>query len=169
MATGLEAPIGHAWLSFSTTPMLRERRERLLARVGGEQLDLGGRTGLTDLAARPEASVDTVVSIFTLCSVPDHLAVLRAVRRVLREDGQFLFLEHVPDWPGARGSLDLVGPAWRALGRCDPTRDMPEDVRRAGFVLMDLERFTVPTLAVPAAGLCRRSGRDRRGRERSPD
>jgi len=152
MAAGLDAPIGHAWLSFSTTPMLRQRRERLLARAIGEQLDLGGRTGLTDLAARPEASVDTVISIFTLCSVPDLDAVLRGVRRVLREDGQFLFLEHVPDWPGSRSSLDLVAPAWRMMGRCDPSRDVPEVVRRAGFVLMDLERFTVPTLALPLRG-----------------
>ena len=129
MATGLDAPIGHAWLSFSTTPMLRQRRERLLARVSGEQLDLGGRTGLSDVDA-----------------------VLRGVRRVLREDGQFLFLEHVPDWPGARSSLDLIAPAWRMMGRCDPSRDIPEVVRRAGFVLMDLERFTVPTLAVPLRG-----------------
>ena len=149
MAAGLEAPIGHAWLSFSTTPMLRQRRERLLARAGGDQLDLGGRTGLTDVAARPEASVDTVVSVFTLCSVPDLDGVLRAVRRVLRNSGQFLFLEHVPDWPGARSSLDLVAPAWRMLGRCDPSRDVPEAVRQAGFVLMDLERFSVPTLAIP--------------------
>lgn len=149
MAAGLDAPIGHAWLSFSTTPILRQRRARLLAKGGGEELDLGGRSGLADLAARPDASVDTVVSIFTLCSVPDLATALTGARRVLRPTGQFLFLEHVPDWPGARRPTDLLGPAWRVMGRCNPTRDVPEAVRRAGFVLMDLERFTVPTLAVP--------------------
>jgi SAM-dependent methyltransferase len=149
MAAGLDAPIGHAWLSFSTMPMLRTRRTRLLAKGGGQELDLGGRAGLADLAARPDASVDTVISIFTLCSVPDLAAVLAGVRRVLRPTGQFLFLEHVPGWPGARRPGDLIGPTWRMMGRCDPTRDVPEAVRRGGFVLMDLERFTVPTLAIP--------------------
>ena len=108
--------------------------------MGGEQLDLGGRTGLTDLAARPEAPVDTVVSIFTLCSVPDVDAVLRGVRRVLRDNGQFLFLEHVPDWPGARSSLDLIGSGVADDGPLRPQPRYTRGVRRAGFVLMDLER-----------------------------
>ncbi len=42
----------------------------------------------------PDASVDTAVSTFTLCSVRDPAAVLSEIRRVLKPEGRFLFLEH---------------------------------------------------------------------------
>ena len=37
---------------------------------------------------------DTVVTTFTLCSIRDVAAALREIRRVLRLDGRYLFLEH---------------------------------------------------------------------------
>lgn len=43
----------------------------------------------------PDASFDTVVSTLVLCTVPAPDAVIREVRRVLRPDGRFLFIEHV--------------------------------------------------------------------------
>ena len=42
-----------------------------------------------------DASVDTVVSTFVLCTVPDPELTLSEIARVLRPDGQLLFLEHV--------------------------------------------------------------------------
>ena len=38
--------------------------------------------------------MDCVVSTFTLCSLPNTLSVLQEVRRILRPNGKFLFLEH---------------------------------------------------------------------------
>src|SRR5205085_9195381 len=40
------------------------------------------------------ASIDTVVTTWTLCSIPDALRALRDMRRVLRAGGRLLFVEH---------------------------------------------------------------------------
>src|SRR5437879_7033043 len=42
----------------------------------------------------PDARFDCVVSTWTLCSIPDAVAALREVRRVLAPGGRFVFLEH---------------------------------------------------------------------------
>jgi len=146
--------IGHAWLaSFFASPILERHRQRLVALEVGEVVDLSRPGAAAELASRPAGSADTVVSVLTLCAVPDLDATLGHVRRVLRPGGRFLYLEHVPDWPGARRGTDLVGPAWRWLGGgCDARRNVPEAVRRAGLRMRELDRFTVPTLAVPLRG-----------------
>src|SRR5688500_10122192 len=39
-------------------------------------------------------SFDTVVTTWTLCSIPNAVVALREMRRVLKPDGQLLFVEH---------------------------------------------------------------------------
>ena len=39
-------------------------------------------------------SFDSVVSTFTLCTIPDVGAALRQIRRVLKPEGRFFFVEH---------------------------------------------------------------------------
>ena len=56
-------------------------------------LDLACRAEHLD--ALPPHSADAVVSTCTLCSVDDVQKTLAQVRRVLRPDGVFAFLEHV--------------------------------------------------------------------------
>jgi ubiquinone/menaquinone biosynthesis C-methylase UbiE len=76
----------------------------------------------------PDASFDAVVSTMVLCTVPDPVAAVAEVRRVLRPGGRLLYLEHVRgDGPLGRWQ-DLVAPAWAAFAagcRCDrPTHDL---------------------------------------------
>lgn len=102
-----------------------------------------------DEAPFPPESFDTVVSVLALCSVPDLDAALGAVRRLLRRDGSFLFLEHVRG-AGVTGRAQAAGaPGWcRWAGGCRPDRDVPAAVRRAGLVITDIDRFRLP-LAQP--------------------
>jgi SAM-dependent methyltransferase len=65
-----------------------------------KKLNRSGRlTRLIDASAEhlpfPDGSVDTVVSTLVLCTVDAPDAALREIARVLRPDGQLLFLEHV--------------------------------------------------------------------------
>jgi ubiquinone/menaquinone biosynthesis C-methylase UbiE len=78
---------------------------------------------------------DTVVSTFTLCSIPDVVHALGEVRRVLKPGGRFLFLEHgrAPDARVARWQDRLNG-AWMPLaGGCHLNRSMSELIEGAGL------------------------------------
>jgi ubiquinone/menaquinone biosynthesis C-methylase UbiE len=54
------------------------------------------------------ASVDTVVSTFTLCTIPGVVEAIQGVRRVLKQGGKLIFFEHglSPDPPYSAGRRD---------------------------------------------------------------
>jgi ubiquinone/menaquinone biosynthesis C-methylase UbiE len=84
-----------------------------------------------------DARFDTVVSTFTLCTIPDVVHALGEVRRVLKPGGQFLFLEHgrSPDARVARWQDRLNG-AWRPVaGGCNLNRPMASLVAASGLDL----------------------------------
>ena len=92
--------------------------------------------------AAPDASFDSVVSTFTLCSVRDPAAALGQVRRVLNPGGKFFFLEHgrSPD-PKVQRWQDRMNGLQRALvGGCHLNRDIERMLRDAGFAFDELDR-----------------------------
>lgn len=89
---------------------------------------------------------DSVVITYTLCTIPDAVAALREVRRVLRPDGTLFFCEHgrAPD-PGVhRWQRRLNGPWSRLAGGCNMDRDIPALLRQAGFTIGDDNRMYIP-------------------------
>ena len=80
---------------------------------------------------------DTVVSTFTLCSIPDVVHALGEVRRVLKPGGQFLFLEHgrAPDARSRAGRIGLNRTWMPVWGGCHLNRPMRELVAGAGLAL----------------------------------
>ena len=81
------------------------------------------------------ASVDTVVSTWTLCSIPDAVVALREMRRVLKPAGRFLFSEHglAPD-PGMQRWQKWLDPSWtRLAGGCHLNRAISQLIEEAGF------------------------------------
>lgn len=93
-----------------------------------------------------DASVDTVVVTFTLCSIADVATALAGMRRVLRPGGRLLFCEHgiAPD-PRLRRWQRRVDPLWRRVfGGCHLDRDIPALLRAGGFALERLAAESVP-------------------------
>jgi ubiquinone/menaquinone biosynthesis C-methylase UbiE len=88
-----------------------------------------------------DASVDTVVSTWTLCSIPHVARALGEARRVLRPDGKLVFVEHglAPD-AGVRRWQHRLTPAWkRVAGGCHLNRPIQELVQQAGFDIPQME------------------------------
>ena len=82
-----------------------------------------------------DASMDTIVVTFSLCTIPNVAAALDEMRRVLKPDGQMLFCEHglAPDANVQRWQKRL-GPLWGKLaGGCHLSRDIPLLLRSARF------------------------------------
>jgi ubiquinone/menaquinone biosynthesis C-methylase UbiE len=94
----------------------------------------------------PDASFDSAVITYTLCSVADPVHALDEIRRVLRPGGELVFVEHglAPD-PGPRRWQRRLTPVWRRVsGGCHLDRDIPELLERAGYQLDELAAAYVP-------------------------
>jgi ubiquinone/menaquinone biosynthesis C-methylase UbiE len=85
----------------------------------------------------PDASVDTVVSTLVLCTVDDPERALREIARVLRPDGQLLFIEHVRASSRFLAACQdsLLQPWRRFAGGCRCNRPTGELMRACGFVV----------------------------------
>jgi ubiquinone/menaquinone biosynthesis C-methylase UbiE len=88
-----------------------------------------------------DRSFDSVVSTWTLCSIPQAAEALAELRRVLKSDGELVFVEHglSPDTPVAAWQGRLK-PLWnRCSGGCHLNRPIDRMLRAAGFRIKQLE------------------------------
>lgn len=94
----------------------------------------------------PDASVDTILVTYALCTIPDPVGALAAARRALKPGGRLLFCEHglAPD-PGVQRWQRRIEPVWKAIaGGCHLTRDIAQLVESAGFAIESLEHMYLP-------------------------
>lgn len=105
-----------------------------LAGLDGQRIDL------------PDASVDAVLSTWTLCTIPDAVAALREARRVLRPGGALRFAEHglAPDDGVVRWQRRLEPVQKRIGGGCHLTRRIDVLLADAGFAVERLDRYYAP-------------------------
>jgi ubiquinone/menaquinone biosynthesis C-methylase UbiE len=89
---------------------------------------------------------DTAVATLVLCTIPDPVAAIDEVSRVLRPGGQLLFIEHVraEDASSARWQDRLEKP-WRFLADgCHCNRDTEASLRASAFQVDQLEEGKLP-------------------------
>ncbi|MFP6661103.1 MAG: class I SAM-dependent methyltransferase [Myxococcota bacterium] len=118
-------------------PAFADRMEA--ARFPVERCGLPADGGLPFDAGR----FDTVVTTWTLCSIPDARAALLEMRRVLRPGGRYCFIEHGRA-PGGRIARwqDRLDPLWcRIADGCHMNRRIEELVSGAGFEIQGVEHF----------------------------
>ena len=107
----------------------RAKVEITLIGLPGEQIPL------------EDGSVDTVLSTFTLCTIPGVVEALRGVRRVLKPGGKLIFFEHgLSPEPRVRRWQEWSEPIphWLFEG-CHVTRDIPSLIVQSGFRIERME------------------------------
>ncbi len=115
-------------------PGMRRRLARRLQRHGRGARIVDAPAERLPLA---DASVDTVVSTLALCTVDDSERALREIARVLRPDGQLLFIEHVRASSRFLAACQdkLLQPWRRFAGGCICNRPTVELMRACGFTI----------------------------------
>ena len=93
-----------------------------------------------------DSCVDTVVSTFTMCTIPGVVEALQGLKRVLKPDGQFIFFEHglAPDPPVRRWQRRMEPFFKLAFEGCHVTRHIPTLLEDGGF---RIEQFQEAYLA----------------------
>lgn len=126
-------PDEHIWARSQSR---REAAEFPISRIGlsGEDIPIESN------------SADTVVVTYSLCTIPDPVAALKEMRRILKPSGEILFCEHGQS-PDAKVSKwqKRMDPIWSKLaGGCQSGRDIPALFTQADLTLNDLNQGYIP-------------------------
>ena len=132
-----------AWPARSSRSASAKVARRLAAKRAGAGAVPVRHIGLDGQAiGLPDASCDAALSTFTLCTVADPAKVLAELRRVLRSEGRFHFLDHgiAPEPSAAKWQRRLDPWQRRLADGCHLTRDTLALVGQAGFVVERYEQ-----------------------------
>ncbi|MGD0274758.1 MAG: methyltransferase domain-containing protein [Syntrophales bacterium] len=120
--------------------------EKMIDIARGNAMKLGLKFNLQEGDAQslkfPDNSFNTVVATFVFCSVPDPIKGLKEIHRVVKPDGQVLFLEHVRiDKPVIGWIMDRMNVIVVRIFGANINRQTVENVKKAGLQIESLEHF----------------------------
>jgi ubiquinone/menaquinone biosynthesis C-methylase UbiE len=119
-------------IGLDPSPKLLSMAEKTVSRVS-VRVELLRATA--EAIPLPDQSVDTLVTTWTLCSIPNVARALSEMHRVLKANGRLLFVEHgrAPD-TNVRRWQDRLTPLWRHItGGCHLNRAIGPLIQDAGF------------------------------------
>jgi ubiquinone/menaquinone biosynthesis C-methylase UbiE len=93
----------------------------------------------------PDASVDHVLTTWTLCTIPDVEQALDEIHRVLRPGGTLRFAEHgrSPKRRAARWQ-NRLNPAWgRIVGGCQLNRQIDDLIEKSGLTVESASTYQI--------------------------
>ena len=136
------AKVERIW-ALEPSAEMRERsaERRTASAIPLEFIDLPSETIPLD-----PNSADTILVTYTLCTIPDVMAALGEMRRVMKPGGRMIFCEHgeAPDESVKRWQTRIT-PVWKVIGGgCHVGRPIPKLIQDAGFKLDDIETMYLP-------------------------
>ena len=142
IGSGLNIPFyaDHVQLLFGLEPS-PELRRLAARRATDARLSIEFLEQSAEQIPLDNNAVDTVVSTWTLCTIPHAHNALAEMRRVLKPGGQLIFVEHgrSPD-PRVHRWQNRLNPVWdRIGGGCNLNRRIDELIRGAGFDVTTME------------------------------
>lgn len=145
VGTGLNLPLygaGTTVVGVELSERMLELARQRVARAGlGERVEL--RQGDVQHLDLPDRVADTVLSTFTMCTIPDPVAAAREAYRVLKPGGRFVLAEHGPSSnPIIRAGMRLVEPLFVRFQADHLTRDPLSFLEQAGFRIGSASRTT---------------------------
>ncbi len=147
VGSGLNLPLyqttAHTVMALDPSPeLLRMARERAI----GMSVPIQFLEASAEAIPLDDRSVDTVVTTWTLCTIPDASRALSEMRRVLKPGGVLLFVEHgrAPE-PGVMRWQDRLDPLWsRLAGGCHLNRKIDVLISGSGFRIDLLANARLP-------------------------
>ena len=105
-----------------------------LIHSGAEKINLG------------DNSVDTVLITYTLCTIPDIKSSISEIKRVLKNNGDFIFCEHGKSPDRCIANIQsFINPIWGIIfGGCNINRDIPKIIHDADFKIDSIEQKYLP-------------------------
>jgi ubiquinone/menaquinone biosynthesis C-methylase UbiE len=102
--------------------------------------------GRAEALPLPDASVDTAVVTYALCTIPDPERALCEIRRILKPGGRLLFIEHERSPEPWKGRWqDWLNGLWgRLAGGCHLNRAAQQLIEEAGFAIRAREQERFP-------------------------
>ena len=91
-------------------------------------------------------SFDTVISTYTMCSIPGLGNAMSEINRVMKQNAKFLFSEHgkSPDSDILKWQKRMNGIQKRIAGGCHLDVDIPNEITKANFKIDQIDSMYVP-------------------------
>ncbi|HML31948.1 class I SAM-dependent methyltransferase [Sporomusa sphaeroides] len=127
--TGIDFSLG--MLQKAKQKLLRARVPVTLVEMDAQQMTF------------PDNSFDTVIATCVFCSVPDPIQGLKEVKRVCKQDGKIILLEHVRSENPLFGWLmDVFNPIALHVIGSNINRETIKNIQEAGIQTYSIEEYS---------------------------